>query len=390
MRAEVKAEQEKVFPRLDKEAKTVLVAAGGTAGHIHPALAIARAIKRSRPDWQIVFCGNYDEMEGQLISKTEFEFYWIESTTVKRKKDISQWFNTFFTVMRGIREAKKLIDELNVVACIGAGGYVCVPLIMAAKNRGIKYFLHEQNAYPGKSSIFLSSGAETVFISYKASKSFFPKAKEVIFSGNPVKKIFYNLEKTEARKNLNIDKDEFIILVTGGSQGAKSLNEFTLDLSQLLAKDDNLRDYTIHLISGQKKYEDVMNDPRSKAKNLKVTDFTYDMPEEMAASDLVICRAGASTCAELQALGKASILVPYPYATNDHQTANAKALSDHEAAILIKDEDLNAKAAEKLIIDFMYNEDKITKMAKNAKSLAKEDAAEIIKTKIIKEVEENK
>lgn len=383
MKNKILQAQENTLRTLDKAKPTILVAAGGTAGHVNPALSIARKIMKYRPDWQIVFCGNGNRMEYDLISQTEFPFYWVEAA--KFSKNIIELAKNMTTNYRGYRQARKLIDELNVVGAIGAGGYVTFPVITAAKNRKIPSFLHEQNAHSGLSNRSLSKDADIVFISYEATREDFPKAHEVVFSGNPVSDEFYEITYESARASLNLTDDEFYILVTGGSLGAATLNKLTLGLAQDFSSREDLGNYNIHLVAGKNNYEEISSE-LAAVENVKVSDYIYNMPEEMAASDLVICRAGAGTCAELQVLEKPSILLPYPYATADHQTKNAQALVDVGAAYMFQDDELELNEIIDLIKGLMADRNKLDTMQENLSKLATKNSAELIADAILEKL----
>ncbi len=379
----IKEEHAKSLAKLNPKAPTILFAAGGTAGHVNPALAIARELMKLRPELQIVFTGNAEGIEHELVNKSEFEFYWIQSAPLPVKKNPVTLFDAGRRMLRGYRQASKLINKLNVIGAVGAGGYATVPLILAAKNKKIKHYLHEQNAHAGKSTTSLAKDADIAFISYESTKASFSKAKRTVFSGNPVAEEFYELDKFEARKELGIRDDEFYILITGGSLGANTLNDASIELDEIFSKQENLPNYKIHLVSGKKTYDEYLARVDSDSDSIKISDYIYNMPVEMAASDIVICRAGAGTCAELQALGKPSVLVPYPYATADHQTKNAEVLEQAGAAKIIKDDELNAKELSQFLIDLMQDNDKLEYVQKNAESLPKLRSANIIAKEII-------
>lgn len=384
---QLRAAQLETLEKLSKTRPTILIGAGGTAGHVNPALAIARALSKLNPNFQIVFCGNGGEIEASLVGKSEFEFYWMEAWGLN-SKTIKGYIETSLINSRGFRQARSLLKKLNVVGCIGAGGYVSFPLLLAARRKKLKYFLHEQNAIPGRATKGFSPKASIVFTSYAETEKLLPKCKKVVFSGNPVNEKFFEQDKVEARKKLKIADDEFYILVTGGSLGAKTLNDTCVKLAaNVEARSNELKQkIKMHLISGKDRYEEIKENSLSQVSVLKVSDYSFDMPEEMAAADLVISRAGAGTCAELQALGKPSILVPYPYAINNHQEYNAKVLVDNGAAFKLDDLNMKVEDLENIILDLMNNPDKLVKMSEKAKAFSPENAASIVAENINKEI----
>lgn len=378
---------EMVLKELDPSKPCFVVAAGGTAGHINPALAIADEIRRLSPDTQIVFCGNGDGSENELVRRQGYPFYWIEAEPFEfaRVEWIIEAVTAYF---RGLKQSKELLGRLNVKAVIGTGGFVSAPVISAAKSKGIRFFLHEQNAFPGKSTRSLSRGAACVFISYENTRGAFSKARRVVLTGNPVAARFFEDRRHEARERLGLSDKQRYVVATGGSLGAVTINYAVSDLTARLRLNPSSTPYHINLITGHRYFKEVYKTMKDYKDILTITEYAYDMPDQIAAADLVICRAGAGTCAELAAMGKPSILIPYPHAKGDHQTKNAAAFVENGAAILIADQDVSGQLLKAKIDEVFLNEDKLQAMGAEARALARPDAANRIACEILREVGE--
>ncbi len=385
MDAETKAildqNHREVLAALDKTCPTVIFTAGGTSGHINPALAVASELRAERPDLQIVFAAREVGMETELIPRAGFPLYYVESVPFEfaRPRIFLAAITAYF---RGQKQALEMMRQLNVRAVVGTGGYVSAPVVSAGKKLGIPRILHEQNAYPGKSTRSMSKGASAVCVSFENTIEYFPKAQKVVLTGNPIATHFFEDRRDEARERLGIGPKQRYVLATGGSLGAVTLNQAILDLNERLKLHPSSTPYTTHLITGKKRFQEVRQQVNKQDPLLKVSDYVYDMPDQLAAADIVICRAGAGTCSELAAMGKPSILVPYPYAKGDHQTKNAQAMVDRGAAMLIPDQDLKGIELKHLLDELFLNEAKLQAMGEQARSLAQPDAS----SKIVREI----
>lgn len=349
---------------------TVLFSGGGTSGHINPAIAIARELQARRPDIHIIFTGTAKGLEADIVPRQGFEFIPITASPFKRKLSVAL-LKAFINLYKGRRESMQLIDDLAPLAVVGTGGYVAGPVLAAAGKRGVPYLIHEQNAFPGQSNRVMAKRAERVCVSYEEAKPYFKQAKAVVLTGNPIHQAYFELDRETARARLGIPSDELRILVSGGSLGARSLNQTVI---QYLKEHPNF-DGKIKLVSGKTQHAEVLNAAAGiPSSQLEILDYVYDMPLQMAAADIYICRAGAGTCAEVAALGKPAIMVPYPHATGDHQTHNAKAFSDIGAALLCRNEDFTVERLHALLAE-VDTVEKRTAMGEKAKQLAKPNAA---------------
>jgi UDP-N-acetylglucosamine--N-acetylmuramyl-(pentapeptide) pyrophosphoryl-undecaprenol N-acetylglucosamine transferase len=359
-----------------------LIAGGGTSGHINPALAIADEIKNSWPESEIIFCGTKSGLESEMIPRAGFRFQPIEARGLPTRinKNTIPAVKAFFT---GRRQCRKLIRDFRPDAVIGTGGYVCSPLISAAAQLGIPSLLHEQNAFPGRSNRLMARACQMVCISFAGTEKYFGTKAPVVLTGNPVRSEFFSLTRAQAREKLKVSGNEKLVLVMGGSLGARTLNNAVLGLNSIPEWSDYIKttsEFRLVLAAGRQHFEKVTDDiSRDKPFfNLEIKEYIYDAPLWMAAADLIIARSGAMTCAELAALGRASILIPYPYAAGDHQTFNAKSLSDCGAAVMQPDKDCTPSWLASELIRLLSDSDRLAGMGEAARKIAMPDAAEKI------------
>lgn len=356
-----------------------LIAAGGTGGHIHPGIAIADEIRNKESDAEIYFCGTSHGMESQLVPAHGYELLPIDALGFagKSPKGI---IRAVFAFYRGKAESKKIIKKKKVDFVIGTGGYVCGPVLSAAKAMKIPSLIHEQNAFPGKANKWLANKVDCVCISYPSTAVYFKKASRVKLTGNPVREVFFNLSKEKARTELAIGKEDRILFVTGGSLGARSINNAIV----MLAERYPAPGFRIILACGSGDYPDLMNRLSSDNGIIDIHEYITNQHLYLAAADLVLCRAGAITCSEIAILGKASIMVPYPFAAGDHQTLNAKAFVDVGAAVLVPDRKLDYELLLNLITGLLSDPGQIEQMGIAARKLAYPDAVSHIYEQVLR------
>lgn len=355
-----------------------VLAGGGTSGHINPALAIAEQLHRDDPAAEIRFVGTARGLESQLVPRAGYPFTAIRARGLPHRlnRELLRAVLDFFA---GRAQCRSLLREFRPDAVIGTGGYVCSPLVAAAAALKIPVLLHEQNAFPGRSNRLLAHRSQVVCISMPGAEQYFRTRAPIVLTGNPVRQVFFELDRDTARQRLGWAAAERVILVTGGSLGARSLNQAVLGLSQ----DANFQAFinqhplTIHLACG-KQHREAVEAAAQDLPWLKVHEYLHDLPLYLAAADLVVGRAGAMTCAELAALGKPAILVPYPFAAGDHQTANAKVSETAGAARRIADSDLTASRLTTELLDLISQPGLLDEMGQKARTLAFPDAAEKI------------
>lgn len=351
-----------------------VIAGGGTSGHINPALAIAEQLRIDNPDADILFCGTARGLESQLVPKAGYAFQTIRARGLPHRIN-RDFFAAIADFFAGRRQCRTLLREFKPDAVIGTGGYVCSPLVAAASSLKIPVLLHEQNAYPGRSNRLMAHRSQVVCISMKGTEQHFKTRAPIVLTGNPVRRTFYELDRISAREKLGWGTD-FVILATGGSLGARSLNQAILGLAENSTFQSLLQSHAvkIHLASGRQHFDTVMS-AAEQLPWLFVHEYLHELPLYMAASDLVIGRAGAMTCAELAALGKPAILVPYPFAAGDHQTANAKVAQKAGAAVCIADESFSAERLAHELTGLIQDPKRMQSMGQKAKTLAFPDAS---------------
>ena len=349
-----------------------LIAAGGTGGHITPGVAIANKLKEL--GHEVKFLGTSTGMEVDLVPKAGYELKIIRAQGLHRGFSLKN-IKTIKSLFDGISDVKKIIDEEKPDMVIGTGGYVTAPAIMAAIQNKIPSMIHESNALPGKTTTWLSKKVDCVAVGFEAAKERLPKAKNIVYTGNPTKmQGAFNYEET--RKKLNITKP--LVLVFGGSQGAKKINETMISL----INESEINDYQIIYATGPKNYDDIISQIKVQNENVKIEKYIYNMEEIMSASDIAVCRSGALTITELGIIGVPSILIPLPTAAENHQYYNAKTIEDTGAGIIIEEKDLTKQSLENEIKEMLSNKEKLKTMKQ--KALKKENVGAI--DKIVEEV----
>lgn len=361
--------------------KNILIAAGGTAGHINPALAVAGYIKENYPEAHILFVGTPDKMESKLVPEAGYEFVGIPGSGFQRDfsfEGIKENVATVFRLMKALPKAKKIVRDFAPDVAVGFGGYASGPVIRAAAKAGVPTAIHEQNAFPGVTNKMLSKKVSRVLLTSAAAKEYFPDSADFSVTGLPVRGEMLRADRELSRAELGVDSRP-LVLSMGGSLGAKSINEAVGEMLMAKYKDEDC--FFLHATgsNGVAMIDDVKSKiDLNRYKNVMLREYINDMDRCMSAADLVICRAGASTISELQVTGKASILIPYPYAAENHQYYNAKDLADNNAAILIEEKDLTGEKLTALVDLMLKNPDKIKEFGENAKKMAVTDASKRI------------
>ena len=369
----------------------VVIAAAGTGGHINPGIAIANKIMEKEPNSKITFIGTDRGLENDLVPRAGYELKKIDAYGINRKINIDN-IKRLYKTIQSIGQAKKILKELKPDIVIGTGGYICVAVGMAAKKLNIPIILHESNAFPGVAVKLLSKKATKVLVGFEDTKARLPKAKKVVVTGTPtkIKKIeISENEKNKKRENLGLRSDMPLVLVFGGSQGAKSINQALLGIIE-----NNLnKQYQIIWAAGQSNYENVKNELLTKniningIENTKIMPYIYNMQEIMEISDLIVSRSGAMTITEISTLGKPAIFIPFPFATENHQEYNAKVLANKNAAKIILDKNLTDRNLNNTINSLIKDKEKLIQMGQNACRVAKQNVEEKIYEEIRQIVE---
>lgn len=361
--------------------KRILLAAGGTGGHINPALAVGGYIREHYPDAKILFVGTPDKMEARLVPQAGFDFKSIEMSGFQRDmslQGIKDNLSTLSKLAKSLPKAKAVIKEFNPDVAVGFGGYASGPIIRAAVKCGVPAAVHEQNAFPGVTNKLLSKKVNTVMLTTQAAKEYFPEKAHCVVTGLPVRGEMLKADRDFSRAQLGVDSRP-LILSMGGSLGARSINEAVKEL--ILKRYKDKKCFFLHATgsNGTAMIDELNGEiDLSQNKHVMLREYIDDMDVCMSAADIVICRAGASTISELQVMGKASVLIPYPYAAENHQYFNAKDLADNNAAILIEEKDLSGEKLVSLIDLLISNMDKVREYGENAKKMAVTDASKRI------------
>ncbi|MGE5329209.1 MAG: undecaprenyldiphospho-muramoylpentapeptide beta-N-acetylglucosaminyltransferase [Deltaproteobacteria bacterium] len=365
----------------------VIIAGGGTAGHINPGIAVAKCIKSKYKDAEFLFVGTERGLEKELVPAEDFKIEFIKARGLTRKFSLDIFF-TASDMIKGYAEAKKIIKEFKPDVVLGMGGYVCFPVMMAASRLRIPTLIHESNSLPGIANKILSRFVTTVAVSFKDSEKYFKKAKKLVFTGNPVREEIFTFSREEARVEEGLQKDAALVLVFGGSRGAQKINQAIIEMIKIKK---GILPYNLILSTGKTQYEAVLEKlkesgyPIEELENIKIVPYIYDMPRYLSASDLIVGRAGAVTVSEITAAGVASILIPFPYATENHQEFNARSLEMNGASIVILDKDLTGEILNQQITSLVDNKEQLLRMAKSAKKMGVLDAAQ----KIVAVIEES-
>lgn len=352
----------------------VIMTGGGTGGHVYPAIAIADEIKRRSPESEIIFVGTAHGIENKIVSDAGYKLRHITVTGIYRKK-LWKNFKTAKDLQKGLREAKLIINEFKPDAVIGTGGYVCGPMVFAAQRMGVKTYIHEQNAFPGFTNKLLSRNVDEVFLAFEEAAPYFKSAKSVITVGNPVRHAFREIDRKTARHRLGLPQDAFTVLGFGGSLGAARIN----DEMKIVA--DELKDienFVLFFVTGSRFYDDIAKPDEQEKSNVKYMKYIDDMPTYLAACDIAVTRSGALTVSEIAACGRASIMIPSPNVTHNHQFFNAKVLADCGASILIEEKALNPGDVATIIGTLMDDRKRLAHMELAAAEKDRGDASGLI------------
>lgn len=358
----------------------IVISGGGTGGHIFPAVSIANAIKAKRPDAKILFVGALGKMEMQRVPAAGYEIKGLPICGFDRKHLLKNVV-VLFKIWKSQRMAKKIIKDFKPMAAVGVGGFASGPTLNVCAKKGIPCLIQEQNSYAGVTNKLLAKKADKICVAYEGMQRFFPSDK-IIMTGNPVRQNVLQtpLSKEEARQRFGLDPDKKTVLLIGGSLGARTLNESVLQNLDLMEKSG------VQFIWQTGKYYSASIAERLKGKNLpmlKVTDFISDMGAAYKAADLVVSRAGASSISEFCLIGKPVVLVPSPNVAEDHQTKNAMALVNKDAALFVKDAEAPGVLVKKAI-DTVQDEAKLASLSANILKLGFKDSAGVIADEVIK------
>lgn len=359
----------------------IIISGGGTGGHIFPAVSIANAIRAKYPEAKILFVGALGRMEMQRVPAAGYEIVGLPISGFNRKNMLKNVV-VLYRIWKSQQMAKKIIRKFNPMAAVGVGGYASGPMLNQCTKMGIPCLIQEQNSYAGVTNKILSKKVDRVCVAYDGMERFFP-ADKIVKTGNPVRQALLDtkLTKAEALKSFGLSEDKKTILIVGGSLGARTVNE------SVLQNLDMIKESGVQFIWQTGKYYNasIMAElkQRGTVPSLHVTDFISDMGAAYKAADLVISRAGASSISEFCLIGKPVILVPSPNVAEDHQTKNAMALVNKNAALYVKDADAPAEVV-KLALQTVKDDARLKELSENILKLALPDSADIIANEVVK------
>lgn len=359
----------------------IIISGGGTGGHIFPAVSIANAIRAKYPEAKILFVGALGRMEMQRVPAAGYEIVGLPISGFNRKNMLKNVV-VLYRIWKSQQMAKKIIRKFNPMAAVGVGGYASGPMLNQCTKMGIPCLIQEQNSYAGVTNKILSKKVDRICVAYDGMERFFP-ADKIVKTGNPVRQALLDtkLTKAEALKSFGLSEDKKTILIVGGSLGARTVNE------SVLQNLDMIKESGVQFIWQTGKYYNasIMAElkQRGTVPSLHVTDFISDMGAAYKAADLVISRAGASSISEFCLIGKPVILVPSPNVAEDHQTKNAMALVNKNAALYVKDADAPAEVV-KLALQTVKDDARLKELSENILKLALPDSADIIANEVVK------
>ncbi len=354
----------------------IIVSGGGTGGHIYPAITLINNIKKLVPDAEFLYVGTKRGLEADIIPREHIPFVTLDIQGLERHLTPHNLV-VLGKALKGVAKAHSIVRDFKPDAAVGTGGYVCGPILMAAALMGVPSLIQEQNAIPGITNKILSRFVDKIAVGYRRAQKFFP-ADKAVFTGNPIRDDILSSTRDEGLMEFSLDMKKKTILISGGSRGAHSINKAMLDVHAHFA--GNYRVQLMH-VTGKNEYDFVIKGLKDKGididkvDNLFVYPYLYDMPKAMAAADIAVSRAGATSLAELTARGVPSVLIPYPYAAENHQEFNARELEKQGAAKVILNSELTGERLIAALEDMLSSETRLLNMAEASCNMGKPGAA---------------
>ena len=356
----------------------IIITGGGTGGHIYPGISLAREFQSRDKNNEIIFVGTEHKMESEIIPQEGFRFLGLRVKGIERKFSLES-LSALFLFLGSLFASYGIIKDFKPDLVIGTGGYVSGSVALVSSLLGIPTFIHEQNVIPGITNQFLSLTGKKVFTSFPESAGYFWKKERIVFLGNPIRKSIWQGNKEKMIKENNLDSAKKTILVFGGSKGASTINKMVLH-SLYLIEESIWLEWQVLIISGEEDFknltEKVTKSPFKET--VRVLPYLHNIEDAYDLADLVVCRAGATTIAELSAKGIAAILIPYPYATGNHQLYNARFLESNLAALIIEEKELNREKLVAELSKLLTDNKRLDLLARNSKKLGKRKAAQDI------------
>lgn len=367
-----------------KSIKRVIVSGGGTGGHIYPAISIYKAIKEKNPNVEVLYIGTNKGLEAEIVPKAGIPFKAIEIQGLKRSLSLDNVKALYLMVISSIK-AWQIVRDFKPDVVIGTGGYACAPVLLGASLAKIPTFIHEQNSVAGVTNKFLARFVNKIGICFEDVRKDFGKyATKCVFTGNPRAQEILEVtpDPMILESQFNLEPTKPTVLIFGGSRGAPAINKAAIEAVESFVNSN----YQVIIATGTAHYDALMaevgRDLNTTTNNVRIVPYIENMPKVFQAIDLVVCRSGATTLTELTTLGLPSILIPSPYVTNNHQEANARSLVDNNAAMMIRESEINGRLLHHIVDDLIDNPVKLLAMANSAKKLgtphAKDDIMSVI------------
>ena len=367
-----------------------LFACGGTAGHINPAVGVAGRIRELLPDSEILFIGAEGKMETELVPREGFPIRTVTVSSLSRSvspRGLQHNLKAVHDLASSIPACRRIIREFRPDAVIGTGGYVCYPVLSAAARMGIPTLVHESNAQPGLTTKMLEKSVDRILVGFEEARANYRHPEKVYVTGTPVRLDFMRADRTAARKALGLDEKVPLVVSVWGSLGATDMNKTVAEMISLAVQG---RPFRLVHYAGKRGIQGMEAHMRDRLglsgwneAGIEVRDYIFDMPLMMAAADLVLCRSGASTLAELAAMGKPAVLVPSPNVVHNHQEVNARVLERAGAAVVLLESEATPKRMLETINGLLSDKEKLSAMAENMHGMAVENATDEITSMVL-------
>lgn len=358
----------------------VIVSAGGTGGHLYPALALVEYIKKQERDAEFLFVGTTDRLESKVVPELGYDYVGLNVKGLVGNP--IQKIKNAMIFVKSLSESKKILKKFKPDIVVGFGGYPSASIVLAAQRMGIKTMIHEQNSIIGLTNKILIKKVDKIVCCYEKALNEFPKEKTYLL-GNPRASVISESTLRDVHDIYNIDKGRKVLVIVMGSLGSATVNNVMKEALEKMQHEE----YDVIFATGQAHYEKLKEEMNNLSSSIHVLPYIEDMPSVLASSDLVVSRGGATTLAEITALGTPAIVIPSPYVVANHQEYNAKELSDKQAAYLLLEKDLNSNTFVEKVNEYMYNPIKLDVLKTNAKSLGKPNACKDIYDLIKKTLE---
>lgn len=349
----------------------ILIAGGGTGGHVYPGIAVAEELQRQRRDVEVIFVGGARGLEAQAVPAAGFPLRKI-ATAGFHRREWWRWPGAVLVNVVGLLQALWIVLTERPGAVLGTGGYVSGPVSLAARLLGRPLLLQEQNSIPGLTNRWLARIADEVHLSFLEARTYFVRKDHLKVTGNPVRAHIVDADREQSMKEFGLTPGKPVVFVFGGSRGAKRINEAAVDMMRRLK---GRMDLQFILQTGREDFDRVQSQVEADGLPVTVLPFVSNIHMAYAIADLIVCRAGAMTIAELAVCGRPSVLIPYPFAAHNHQEVNASNLVDRGAAVMIRDEELTGERLTKEIAHLLADRQALSRMSANARLFARPDAA---------------